>query len=63
MEILLLLLFFLVGLLSFVGYVVALVNAAKTEQWVWFVLMLLFGPLFIFYLIFAFERLDGFKRA
>ena len=44
-----LLAFFVIGGLCFIVYVVALVNAAKTEKWLWFVLMLLFGPIFLSY--------------
>ena len=46
----------LIGILiGFVAYVKALVNAAKTAKWVWFVLMLLMWPIFVFYLLMAYE--------
>ena len=39
--------------LVFVAYIWCLVNAAKNGKWVWFVLTLVFSPLFIIYLLFA----------
>lgn len=42
--------------IAFVLYVWALVNAARNAKWVWFVLVLLFGPLCVVYLLFAYER-------
>jgi hypothetical protein len=45
----------IVILIGFVAYVKALVNAAKTSKWVWFVLMLLMWPIFFFYLLMAYE--------
>jgi tellurite resistance protein TehA-like permease len=44
-------------LLGFVAYVAAMVNAAQTAKWVWFVLMLLIPPLFLFYFFGAYTRL------
>ena len=41
---------------AFALYVLALVNAAKSGKWVWFVLILTFGPLCVLYLLFAYER-------
>jgi hypothetical protein len=37
-------------------YVWALVDAARNARWVWFVLMLLFGPLCIIYVLAGFFR-------
>jgi len=34
-----------------VAYIKALIDAAKTEKWGWFVLMLLMWPIFFIYLI------------
>jgi hypothetical protein len=41
---------------GFALYVLALVNAAKNDKWVWFVLVLTFGPLCVLYWLFAYER-------
>jgi hypothetical protein len=64
MEILIIL-FSLLGLglliYGFVAYIKALVNAARTEKWVWFVLMLLFWPLFIFYYMGAYTSTSSTK--
>ncbi len=49
MEPVLVLIIFIVVIVGFVAYIIALVNAAKHRKWVWFVLMLLFWPVFIFY--------------
>lgn len=43
----------LVSIGSLVLYVWTLVNAAKNDKWVWFVLILLVWPLFLAYLLFA----------
>ena len=37
------------------AYVKALANAAKHGKWTWFVLMLLFSPLFLFYYLGAYK--------
>jgi len=55
MEVIIFPLILILGIIGFVAYVKALVNAAKTEKWVWFVLMLLMWPIFIFYLLMAYE--------
>jgi hypothetical protein len=39
----------LMGFLIFIGYILCLVNAAKTGKWIWFILMLLIQPLFVLY--------------
>ena len=36
---------------GFIAYIKALVDAAKNDKWVWFVLMLLMWPIFFVYLI------------
>lgn len=53
-----LIIFLIIGLaiVGFVSYIMALVNAAKTGKWTWFVLMLLFWPFFIFYYMGAYTR-------
>jgi hypothetical protein len=40
----LLIVFALLGLAATVLWVITLINSAPTEQWVWFVLILVFGP-------------------
>jgi hypothetical protein len=45
-----------VPLIGVALYVWALVNAAQNAKWVWFVLVLLVGPLCLVYLLFAYER-------
>jgi ABC-type transport system involved in cytochrome c biogenesis permease subunit len=45
-----------VAVIAFVLYVWALVNAARNAKWLWFVLVLLFGPLCVVYLLLAYER-------
>ncbi len=45
----------IVALIGFIAYVKTMTNAAKTKKWTWFVLMLLMWPLFVFYLLFAYE--------
>ena len=51
MEVFVSLILILLIVLGFVGYVFALVSAARRTQWVWFVLILLFWPLFLPYLL------------
>jgi Na+-driven multidrug efflux pump len=55
MEEIILLLIFMVFIFGFIAYIKSLVNAAKNNKWVWFVLMLLIWPIFIFYLISAYD--------
>jgi hypothetical protein len=47
----------IVGLVSFtlgfIGYVGALVKLARLEQWVWFILLILFAPIVMLVYIFA----------
>jgi len=40
---------------GFIAYIKALANAAKNGKWAWFVLMLLFWPLFCFYYMGAYK--------
>ena len=51
------------GLLVALGLVVlwiwSMVSAAKNSKWVWFVLILLFSPLSVPYLVFADKRPPG----
>lgn len=64
MEIFAILISFLalgLGIYGFVAYIKALVNAARTEKWVWFVLMLMFWPLFIFYYMGAYTSTSSTK--
>jgi len=55
MDEIIILLGLIVIVIGFIAYVKALVNAAKTEKWLWFVLMLLMWPIFFFYLLMAYE--------
>ena len=42
-----------------VAWVLTLVNAAQTEQWVWFIMMLLFGPIVsLLYFMMAYKSAD-----
>jgi len=45
----------IVYLYGFIAYIKSLVNAARTNKWIWFVLMLLMWPLFFLYLIFEYD--------
>ena len=45
----------MVFMFGFIAYIKSLVNAAKNNKWVWFVLMLLIWPIFILYLISAYD--------
>lgn len=47
---------FLVGLGLFALWVWSMVSAAKNGKWVWFVLILIFSPLCLLYLLFADKR-------
>lgn len=49
----------LAGLLlvfGFIAYIKALVNAAQNGKWAWFVLILLFWPIFFFYYMGAYRK-------
>ena len=61
MELVLVLILVIGGAVGFVAYIAALVNAAKTAKWVWFVLMLLMWPIFFFYLLVAYEPIPSSK--
>ena len=47
----------ILGLLiwGFVFYIKSLIDAAKSEKWVWFVLLLLMWPMFILYLVLEYK--------
>jgi len=51
LEILLPLMLLPLVIWGFIAYIKALVDAAKNDRWVWFVLMLLMWPIFFIYLI------------
>ena len=46
--------FLVLASVGFLAYIIAMVNAAKTEKWLWFVLMLFVWPLFVLYLLLAY---------
>jgi len=52
-------LMYIILLLGIFFYVKALVNAAKTDQWSWFVVMLLICPTFIFYYLFSYKKINA----
>jgi len=47
---------FLAGLGLLVLWIWSMVSAAKNGKWVWFVLILIFSPLSLLYLLFADKR-------
>lgn len=47
------LIFIVAGILSFIGYIGALIKLAQLGQWVWFVLLLLFSGITMLIYIFA----------
>lgn len=49
----------LVGLGLLVLWIWSMVSAAKNGKWVWFVLILIFSPLSLLYLLFADKRPPG----
>lgn len=46
---------------GFILYIKSLVNAAKSDKWVWFVLMLLIWPIFFLYLLVGYRALPKSK--
>jgi hypothetical protein len=45
----------LLPVIGLFAYIKALTNAAKHGKWTWFVVVLLFPPLFVFYYMGAYE--------